>query len=82
MPYTGVVLTFVAIHAAAFLILLGYWVAAAGMFPQATNSFAEIYSADDFAFVQVDDAEKASVRSGLSDPGVAIDGNESLLAIQ
>lgn len=43
MPYTGVVLTFVAIHAAAFLILLGHWVAAAGMFPKATRVFADVY---------------------------------------
>lgn len=43
MPYTGIVLSFVAVHAAAFLILLGYWVASAGMFPQATRAFAEVY---------------------------------------
>jgi len=43
MPYTGIVLTFVAVHAAAFLILLGYWVASAGMFPQASRAFAEVY---------------------------------------
>src|SRR6218665_1243967 len=43
MPYTGIVLTFLAIHAAAFLILLGHWVAAAGMFPKAANRFAAIY---------------------------------------
>jgi hypothetical protein len=43
MPYTGIVLTFVAVHAAAFLILLGYWVASAGMFPQATRAFADVY---------------------------------------
>jgi hypothetical protein len=43
MPYTGIVLAFLAFHAAAFLILLGHWVAAAGMFPQATNAFAAEY---------------------------------------
>lgn len=43
MPYTGIVLTIVAIHVAAFLILLGHWVAAAGMFPQATRAFAAEY---------------------------------------
>jgi hypothetical protein len=43
MPYTGIVLTFVAVHAAAFLILLGYWAASAGMFPQATRAFADVY---------------------------------------
>jgi hypothetical protein len=43
MPYTGIVLTFVAVHAAALLILLGYWVASAGMFPQATRAFADVY---------------------------------------
>jgi len=44
MPYTGVVLTFVAIHAAAFLILLAHWVAAVGMFPRATEEFATQYN--------------------------------------
>lgn len=43
MPYTGIVLTIVSLHAAAFLILLGHWLVAAGMFPQATRAFAEIY---------------------------------------
>ena len=43
MFYTGIVLTFVAIHAAAFLILLGHWVAAAGMFPKSTRAVAGIY---------------------------------------
>jgi hypothetical protein len=43
MPYTGVVLTFLAIHLAAFLILLGHWVAAVGMFPEATKGFAAQY---------------------------------------
>src|SRR5687768_4898619 len=43
MPYTGIVLTIVAFHAAAFLILLGHWLVAAGMFPAATQSFADQY---------------------------------------
>ncbi len=43
MPYTGVVLTILALHAAAFLILLGHWVVAAGMFPQAAQSFTTVY---------------------------------------
>lgn len=43
MPYTGIVLTIVAVHAAAFLILLGHWVASMGMFPQAVRSFARVY---------------------------------------
>lgn len=43
MPYTGVVLAFVAFHAAALLILLGHWVTSAGMFPKAVQSFAEVY---------------------------------------
>jgi hypothetical protein len=43
MPYTGIVLAFLAAHAAAFLILLGHWVAAAGMFPRATQAFASVY---------------------------------------
>jgi hypothetical protein len=43
MPYTGVVLAFVFIHLAVFLILLGHWVAAAGMFPKATRALADVY---------------------------------------
>jgi hypothetical protein len=43
MPYTGIVLTIVALHAAVFLILLGHWLVAAGLFPQATQSFSEQY---------------------------------------
>ena len=43
MPYTGVVLAFVAYHAAALLILLGHWVTSAGMFPKAVQSFADVY---------------------------------------
>ena len=41
--YTGVVLTIVALHGAAFLILLGHWLVAAGLFPQATRAFQEQY---------------------------------------
>jgi len=43
MPYTGIVLAILAVHAAVFLILLGHWVASAGMFPQAARAFAETY---------------------------------------
>ena len=43
MPYTGIVLTFIGLHAAAFLILLAHWVATTGMFPQAARAFAEVY---------------------------------------
>jgi len=43
MPYTGVVLAFIAYHAAALLILLGHWVTSAGMFPKAVQSFADVY---------------------------------------
>src|SRR5712671_299405 len=43
MPYTGIVLAILAAHAAVFLILLGHWVAAAGMFPKATRAFADVY---------------------------------------
>jgi hypothetical protein len=43
MPYTGIVLAIVGAHAALFLVLLGHWVVAAGMFPQATRAFADVY---------------------------------------
>ena len=43
MPYTGIVLTILSFHAAAFLILLGHWLVAAGMFPKAVPAFAEVY---------------------------------------
>jgi hypothetical protein len=43
MPYTGIVLALVGVHAAVFLILLGHWLAAAGMFPQAVRAFADVY---------------------------------------
>jgi hypothetical protein len=43
MPYTGIVLAILAVHAAAFLILIGHWLVAAGMFPQATRAFATEY---------------------------------------
>ena len=43
MPYTGIVLAILAFHAAAFLILLGHWLVAAGMFPKATQTFADVY---------------------------------------
>ena len=44
MPYTGIVLAILAFHLAAFLILLGHWVAAAGLFPRAVDAFAEQYA--------------------------------------
>jgi hypothetical protein len=43
MPYTGIVLALVGVHAAVFLVLLGHWAATAGMFPQATRAFVEVY---------------------------------------
>lgn len=43
MPYTGIVLALVGAHAGVFLILLGHWVAGAGMFPKATLALAEVY---------------------------------------
>lgn len=43
MPYTGIVLTIVGLHAAAFLILLAHWVAAAGMYPQGVRALADVY---------------------------------------
>ena len=43
MPYTGNVLAIVALHLAAFLILLGHWAATAGMWPRATRAFADVY---------------------------------------
>lgn len=43
MPYTGIVLAILAVHAAVFLILLGHWVAAAGMFPKSSRAFAGVY---------------------------------------
>ncbi len=43
MPYTGNVLFFLALHAALFLILLGHWVVAGGMFPAAVSSIVQQY---------------------------------------
>jgi hypothetical protein len=43
MPYTGNVLFFLALHAALFLILLGHWLVACGMFPAATAEFVRVY---------------------------------------
>ena len=43
MPYTGNVLFFLALHAAVFLILLGHWLVASGMFPKATAEFVRVY---------------------------------------
>jgi len=43
MPYTGIVLAILGFHAAAFLILLSHWLVAAGLFPRATQVFADEY---------------------------------------
>ena len=43
MPYTGIVLAILAVHLAAFLILLGHWVATAGMWPNGTRAIANVY---------------------------------------
>jgi hypothetical protein len=43
MPYTGNVLFFLALHAALFLILLGHWLVAGGMFPRAVEKFVRVY---------------------------------------
>ncbi len=43
MPYTGNVLFFLALHAALFLILLGHWLVAGGMFPSAVSSIVRQY---------------------------------------
>ena len=43
MPYTGNVLFFVSLHAALFLILLGHWLVAGGMFPNATSAIVRQY---------------------------------------
>jgi hypothetical protein len=43
LPYTGIVLAILAAHPAVFLILLGHWLVAAGMFPQATEALASKY---------------------------------------
>ncbi len=43
MPYTGIVLAILAIHAAVFLVLLSHWLVAAGLFPNATEALADKY---------------------------------------
>jgi len=43
MPYTGNVLFFLALHAALFLILLGHWLVAGGMFPSAVAAVMKEY---------------------------------------
>ena len=43
MPYTGNVLFFLSLHAALFLILLGHWLVAGGMFPAATSAMVKQY---------------------------------------
>lgn len=41
--YTGIVLGILALHLAAFLIFLGHWLVAAGLFPKAASGFADEY---------------------------------------
>ena len=43
MPYTGNVLFFLSLHAALFLILLGHWLVAGGMFPSAVAAVVKEY---------------------------------------
>lgn len=43
MPYTGIVLAILAAHAAVFLILLGHWLVAIGMYPRAVEACAGEY---------------------------------------
>ncbi len=43
MPYTGIVLAFLAVHLALFLILMGHWLVSAGFFPRAVEKVAAIY---------------------------------------
>jgi len=43
MPYTGIVLAILAVHLAAFLILIAHWVVSAGLFPKAAEKFADVY---------------------------------------
>lgn len=43
MPYTGNVLFFLALHAALFLILLGHWLVAGGMFASTTSAIVRQY---------------------------------------
>lgn len=43
MPNTGLVLFFLSIHLAAFLIFIGYWIASAGFFPNAIRKISGEY---------------------------------------
>lgn len=43
MPYTGIVLAIVALHAAAFLILFGHWLTMTGLFPKTAEACAGRY---------------------------------------
>jgi hypothetical protein len=43
MPYTGIVLAILAVHLAAFLILIAHWLVSAGLFPRAAEKFADVY---------------------------------------
>src|SRR4051812_43325223 len=44
MPYTGIVLTFVALAGGFYLILLSNWLTAAGLFPKAVAGFEQVYA--------------------------------------
>jgi hypothetical protein len=44
MPYTGIVLTFVALAGGFYLILLSNWLTAAGLFPRAVAGFEQVYA--------------------------------------
>lgn len=43
MPYTGIVLAFLAVFLGIFLILLAHWLVTAGLFPQAAQKLADEY---------------------------------------
>jgi hypothetical protein len=43
MPYTGIVLAFLAAFLAIFLILIAHWIVTAGLFPQAAQKLADEY---------------------------------------
>ena len=43
MPYTGIVLSIVALFSAVFLILIAHWIVTAGLFPRAAQRLADEY---------------------------------------
>ena len=43
MPYTGIVLAILAVHLAAFLILVAHWLVSAGLFPKVAHKLANEY---------------------------------------